>query len=610
MSINLTDEIEVKTKKGKLGAAKQIFLEGDTQTVEKEIQDINSRHNTLNTKHESLSRTVQGITVTGGASTANNVTYNNDISGLNAENAQDAIDELASKKFDKANIVNESGTDGYKVMSQYITTRLLDGKATKDDISTINIELNKKFDKVNIAHETGFDAEKVMSQYITTRLLNNKFDKANIVDTTGEAYDKVMSQIATSTELNKKATKDDISSLDKKVLSFNRVQNNINFPSIYDYTFGDEFTEPVLIEGKILRTDGSMADLQNFTTTDKIEVPSSTYDVFYVYVKKLQQTDTFNASIVFYDKDDNAVSYVQRTLNDDVLIPLVPNEFYSYIRIGYQTGFGTTIRIYDRKNIHKINIVNLLNNVNNLHEIIHNKWFGKKILCIGDSITALGTWVNIFKSIVKPSIIYNRGVSGTTIAGTSPNTFCNRAELPKDDAENNPYVGFPTSADLIIVYGGVNDWGAEGAVKDFGDINGEVNKTSYCGAIKYLFKKLKSDYPNSRIVTIINYNVYGGTTLFNNFREINYTDDDETKSFTFVEHNGKTGNDYRNAMIEIAKQYGIPSIDLRNVGFSFWNMQDREKYSYYQSEQYDGLHPSENGATLIANYIATQVHNI
>ena len=51
---------------------------------------------TLNTKHESLSRTVQGIAATGGASTANNVTYNNDTSGLNAENAQDAIDEVSS----------------------------------------------------------------------------------------------------------------------------------------------------------------------------------------------------------------------------------------------------------------------------------------------------------------------------------------------------------------------------------------------------------------------------------------------------------------------------------------------------------------------------------
>ena len=71
-------------------------LDVDMQTVENEIQDINSRHNTLNTKHESLSRTVQGIAATGGASTATNVTYDNNVSELNAENVQDAIDELSS----------------------------------------------------------------------------------------------------------------------------------------------------------------------------------------------------------------------------------------------------------------------------------------------------------------------------------------------------------------------------------------------------------------------------------------------------------------------------------------------------------------------------------
>lgn len=60
-----------------------------TPTVDEQIDNII-------TKHESLSRTVQGIAATGGASTATNVTYNNDISGLNAENAQDAIDELAN----------------------------------------------------------------------------------------------------------------------------------------------------------------------------------------------------------------------------------------------------------------------------------------------------------------------------------------------------------------------------------------------------------------------------------------------------------------------------------------------------------------------------------
>ena len=151
MSINLTDEIEVKTKKGKLGAAKQIFLEGDIQTVEKEIQDINSRHSALNTKHESLSKTVQDIAATGGASTANNVTYNNSSSGLNAENVQDAIDELQSSKFDKTSILQESGNAEDKVMSQ---------KAISDKLSNLSSTISEINDKADNASTNASNALK------------------------------------------------------------------------------------------------------------------------------------------------------------------------------------------------------------------------------------------------------------------------------------------------------------------------------------------------------------------------------------------------------------------------------------------------------------------
>ena len=72
----------------------------------------------LNKKHESLSKTVEGIAATGGASTATNVTYVNNNSGLNAENAQDAIDELQGSKIDKTSIVKESGDSEELVMSQ------------------------------------------------------------------------------------------------------------------------------------------------------------------------------------------------------------------------------------------------------------------------------------------------------------------------------------------------------------------------------------------------------------------------------------------------------------------------------------------------------------
>ena len=202
MSINLTDEIEVKTKKGKLGAAKQIFLEGDTQTVENEIQNINSRHNDLNSKHESLSSTVsehtnqiesnqnqiiankstqdaknasldanmaelntrddqitelvRGITATGGASVATTVTYDNTSSHLASATVQGAIDELQGSKIDKTSILQKLGNAEDKVMSQ---------NAVSDALST-------KVDKTDITQSTGTSTTAVMSQKAVSDIVN------------------------------------------------------------------------------------------------------------------------------------------------------------------------------------------------------------------------------------------------------------------------------------------------------------------------------------------------------------------------------------------------------------------------------------------------------
>ena len=170
MSINLTDELEAKTKKGKLGSAKQIFLEGDAQTVEKEIQDINSRHNDLsstvsehtkqiesnqsqitanksaqdeknasldanmaklNTRDDQITELVKGVTATGGASVATAVTYDNTSSQLVSATVQGAVDELQSSKIDKTSISQESGEAENKVMSQKAVSTILNAaKAT------------------------------------------------------------------------------------------------------------------------------------------------------------------------------------------------------------------------------------------------------------------------------------------------------------------------------------------------------------------------------------------------------------------------------------------------------------------------------------------------
>lgn len=131
MSINLTDELEVKTKKGKLAAAKQIFLEGDKENLQQ-----------IGEKTHQLEDAIKDISVSGGASTANAVSYSNETSGMTAITAQGAIDELAAKN---------------KAQDATIGT-----KAEKAEVAT---ELDKKFDKENIAQEFGDSEDKVVSQF-------------------------------------------------------------------------------------------------------------------------------------------------------------------------------------------------------------------------------------------------------------------------------------------------------------------------------------------------------------------------------------------------------------------------------------------------------------
>ena len=131
MSINLTDELLAKTKRGKIASAKQVFLEGDQENLQQ-----------IGDKTHQLEDAIKDITVTGGASTANAVSYSNSTSGMTAVTAQGAIDELASKKANSADVTSQMQTEQTRV----------------------NAELEKKFNLANITQESGNAEDKVMSQ--------------------------------------------------------------------------------------------------------------------------------------------------------------------------------------------------------------------------------------------------------------------------------------------------------------------------------------------------------------------------------------------------------------------------------------------------------------
>lgn len=230
---------------------------------------------------------------------------------------------------------------------------------------------------------------------------------------------------------------------------------------------------------------------------------------------------------------------------------------------------------------------------------------GKTILCLGDSITHDGLYTTPLSSLLDAKII-NRGSSGSSIAIRGNNiSFVERVQLPQSD-ESGTAFGMPTKADVVIFYGGVNDWMASSV--DFGTTKEGENTDTFCGSVFFVFNKLKQYYPNASFFVVNNYNVYS-PNVFTTASEIKYADN-EDGVYEYVRNiYGKTFDDYRNAIIEISKLFGFKMIDLKNVGFSFFKKTDREKYSYLNNGNYDGLHPNEDGGKLMAKHMAKQMCN-
>ena len=212
-----------------------------------------------------------------------------------------------------------------------------------------------------------------------------------------------------------------------------------------------------------------------------------------------------------------------------------------------------------------------------------SKWFNKKAVIIGDSITAGADGAssgassvpkesnlpNQLKDRLGLNEIINYGASGTTIAQTSGNdngmgglAFVNRFSNMDDDA------------DLVIVFGGTNDYGLSYTV-DFGTPS-DTEKTTFYGALNCLCNGLIEKYNGKTIVFM--------TPLHRDIETANVK--------------GKTLLDYVNAIKEVCQTFGIPVIDTYNIsGFTPKNN------SFKQAYLPDGLHPNEIGYKLLAERI-------
>ena len=212
---------------------------------------------------------------------------------------------------------------------------------------------------------------------------------------------------------------------------------------------------------------------------------------------------------------------------------------------------------------------------------------GKVVAILGDSITeGVGVsskdkrFADVFARITN-SKVYNYGISGTRIArqtNPDPNPSFDLNFLERVD-------GMVEDADLIVVFGGTNDFGHGDA--RFGVFE-DRDEYSFYGAMHSLLRRLISKYPKGRIVFM---------TPLHRLSEMLDINERGLKRHLL--------KDYVNAIREVCEYYSVPVLDL----YSNSGMQPSVEII---KEMYmpDGLHPSDLGAERIANMLSSFVMNL
>ncbi len=241
----------------------------------------------------------------------------------------------------------------------------------------------------------------------------------------------------------------------------------------------------------------------------------------------------------------------------------------------------------------------------------------KKILFMGDSITALGGWVARFNEIISPKAFVNIAVSGArwqdyqnTVYDGAPvlngpdnnqnNTACNQLEklLRGKDKAHEPYAYVPEyeNFDIIIIAAGTNDSPVVGLYDDreatvksqfyteSGDILSldKVDRKTWAGAMRVVYDTLRRLYPNADIFYC---------TPIQGVQSI--------RPYETIRAKGELMKAVCDRISDVTV------IDTFHCGICGMY----EKYHENGRDLVDGLHPNKNGELKIARYNARAIKN-
>jgi len=211
---------------------------------------------------------------------------------------------------------------------------------------------------------------------------------------------------------------------------------------------------------------------------------------------------------------------------------------------------------------------------------------GFKVNFLGDSITegvgvtdiANCRYDNRLAVMCQLSAVNNYGISGTRLAHqTHPSEkprydlcFCGRAYNMDPDA------------DMVVVYGGVNDYIHGDA--PFGQI-GDTTPATFCGAVYFLMNLLRELYGNKPVIFMTPARCF-----------LRHEVDDVNPSCHATKRpGGKELLAYVDVIVETAKKFDVSVLDLyRDLGL------DPHEQECYDTYTIDGLHFNDAGHAVLA----------
>ena len=220
---------------------------------------------------------------------------------------------------------------------------------------------------------------------------------------------------------------------------------------------------------------------------------------------------------------------------------------------------------------------------------------GFKVNFLGDSITeGVGVidrdnarYDNRLKKMCGLSETNNYGIGGTRLAHQ-----IRPSERPRFDLcfAGRAY-NMDTTADMVVVYGGVNDYIHGDA--PFGVI-GDKTPATFCGSVYFLMNFLKENYKDKPIIFMTPARCRFGTV-----------DDLKPSTSPLKAPDAKPLLDYVNVIEETAKQFNIPVLNLyHNLGLDPHNEEICKKYTA------DGLHFNDAGHEFLANRLKEFIESI